>query len=68
MILKQVIDKKRVNQVSISLKIQCDVNAYLLCFQTFNKMPIPVSYELDYYNSLRFPFASLNKSLANVKK
>ena len=40
-------------------------NACLLYFQTFSKMPIPAVYEqpdrtLDYYKSLRFPFAPGN--------
>ena len=37
-------------------------NACLLYFQTFSKKPIPADYEqpdqtLDYYESLRFPYA-----------
>jgi len=40
-------------------------NACLLYFQTFSGMPIPAGYEqpdktLDYYKSLRFPFAPGN--------
>jgi alpha-glucuronidase len=40
-------------------------NACLLYFQTFSKMPIPAHYEqpdqsLEYYKSLRFPYAPGN--------
>jgi alpha-glucuronidase len=68
--LKQFIDKERFDQVNMLLKIQYDEavwwrNACLLYFQTFSKMPIPASYQqpdktLDYYKSLRFPFAPGN--------
>lgn len=69
-LLKQYIDKDRHEQIDMLLKIQYDEaiwwrNACLLYFQTFSKMPIPSIYEqpgktLDYYKSLRFPFAPGN--------
>lgn len=68
--IKQFVDKERFEQVSMLLKIQYDEavwwrNACLLYFQTFSKMPIPANYEqpgktLEYYKSLRFPFAPGN--------
>jgi alpha-glucuronidase len=67
---KSKIDEQRFNQVKMLLEIQIEEakwwrNACLLYFQTFSKMPIPSSYEqpdktLDYYKSLRFPFAPGN--------
>ncbi len=67
---KNKIDEQRFNQVKMLLDIQIEEakwwrNACLLYFQTFSKMPIPSSYEqpdktLDYYKSLRFPFAPGN--------
>lgn len=68
--LEPFVDKQRFEQVSMLLKIQHDEsiwwrNACLLYFQTFSKMPIPAQYEkpdktLEYYKSLRFPFAPGN--------
>jgi alpha-glucuronidase len=68
--LKQFTDKERFEQVTMLLKIQYDEavwwrNACLLYFQTFSKQPIPSNYQqpdktLDYYKSLRFPFAPGN--------
>ncbi len=67
---KNKIDEQRFNQVRMLLGIQADEakwwrNACLLYFQTFSKMPIPAGYEqpdktLEYYKSLRFPFAPGN--------
>ena len=67
---KNKIDDQRFNQVKMLLEIQIEEakwwrNACLLYFQTFSKMPIPSNYEqpdktLDYYKSLRFPFAPGN--------
>jgi alpha-glucuronidase len=67
---KGKIDDQRFNQVKMLLEIQMEEakwwrNACLLYFQTFSKMPIPSGYEqpdktLDYYKSLRFPFAPGN--------
>jgi alpha-glucuronidase len=68
--LKQFADKERFEQVKMLLKIQYEEaiwwrNACLLYFQTFSKLPIPANYQqpdktLDYYKSLRFPFAPGN--------
>ena len=65
--LNGLIDKERFEQVNMLLSIQEKEavwwrNACLSYFQTFSKMPIPAQYEkplhsLDYYKSLRFPFA-----------
>jgi alpha-glucuronidase len=68
--LQQFIDAARFNQVKQLLTIQAKEavwwrNACLLYFQTFSKMPIPSVYEqpdktLEYYKSLRFPYAPGN--------
>lgn len=68
--LKNDIDEERFNQVKMFLNIQeKDAewwrNACLLYFQTFSKMPIPSYVEkpdhtLEYYESLRFPYAPGN--------
>jgi len=68
--LKPFVDKQRFEQVRQLLNIQHQEaiwwrNACLLYFQTFSKMPIPAQYEkpdktLEYYKSLRFPFAPGN--------
>jgi len=68
--LKPLVDKQRFEQVRQLLDIQHQEaiwwrNACLLYFQTFSKMPIPAQYEkpdktLEYYKSLRFPFAPGN--------
>ena len=68
--VKAKVDADRFNQVKMLLQIQEDEavwwkNACLLYFQTFSKLPIPANYEqpnktLDYYKSLRFPFAPGN--------
>ncbi|MGF6930627.1 alpha-glucuronidase [Chitinophaga sp. W2I13] len=65
--LQPFVDPQRFEQVTMLLKIQQEEaiwwrNACILYFQTFNKMPIPAAYEqpgktLEYYKSLRFPFA-----------
>lgn len=67
---KNKTDEQRFNQVKMLLDIQIEEaiwwrNACLLYFQTFSKMPIPANFEqpdktLDYYKSLRFPFAPGN--------
>ncbi|MBL7740802.1 MAG: alpha-glucuronidase [Chitinophagaceae bacterium] len=64
------IDEERFVQVKQLLNIQLKEaiwwrNACLLYFQTFSRMPIPAGYEqpdrtLEYYKSLRFPFAPGN--------
>ncbi len=64
------IDEQRFREVSMLLDTQLEEakwwrNACLLYFQTFSKQPIPSNYEqpdktLDYYKSLRFPFAPGN--------
>ena len=64
------IDAQRFREVSMLLDTQLDEakwwrNACLLYFQTFSKQPIPSNYEqpdktLEYYKSLRFPFAPGN--------
>jgi alpha-glucuronidase len=68
--LEPFVDKQRFQQVTMLLKIQHDEavwwrNACLLYFQTFSQLPIPPQYErpdktLEYYKSLRFPFAPGN--------
>ena len=70
--MKQIskVDPQRYREVSMLLDIQLDEsiwwrNACLLYFQTFSKMPLPPGFEkpnqnLDYYKSLRFPFAPGN--------
>lgn len=68
--LAPFIDQQRFEQVSMLLKIQYGEsiwwrNACLLYFQAFSRMPIPAHYEkpgktLEYYKSLRFPFAPGN--------
>ncbi len=68
--LKKFMDKERFEQVKMLLQIQYDEaiwwrNACLLYFQTFSKMRIPANYEqpdltLEYYKSLRFPYAPGN--------
>lgn len=68
--LKQYVDTERYNQVKQLLGIQYEEavwwrNACLLYFQIFSKQPIPVTYEqpgrtLEYYKSLKFPFAPGN--------
>jgi alpha-glucuronidase len=65
--IKPYIDKERFEQVKMFLNIQeKDAewwrNACLLYFQTFSKMPFPAGYEkpdhtLEYYESLKFPYA-----------
>lgn len=68
--LEKYIDEERFKQVKMFLNIQEKEaewwrNACLLYFQTFSKKPIPAAYEqpdktLDYYKSLRFPYAPGN--------
>lgn len=68
--VKGMVDEERFRQVQMLLDIQVKEaiwwrNACLLYFQTFSKMPIPAQYEkpdqtLEYYKSLRFPFAPGN--------
>lgn len=68
--LKQYVDADRFEHVKQLLGIQYSEavwwrNACLLYFQTFSKMSIPSNYEkpdktLEYYKSLRFPFAPGN--------
>jgi alpha-glucuronidase len=68
--LRQFVDAARFNQIKQLLQVQYDEaiwwrNACLLYFQTFSKQPIPANYEqpdktLEYYKSLRFPFAPGN--------
>jgi alpha-glucuronidase len=68
--LKPFVDPERFSHVKQLLAIQREEaiwwrNSCLLYFQTFSKMPIPANYEqpektLDYYKSLRFPFAPGN--------
>ncbi|MEI9957316.1 MAG: hypothetical protein WDM90_13730 [Ferruginibacter sp.] len=68
--LQKFVDAQQFNQVKQLLNIQVKEaiwwrNACLLYFQTFSKMPIPANYEqpdktLDYYKSLRFPYAPGN--------
>ncbi len=64
------VDAQRFKEVSMLLNVQLEEakwwrDACLLYFQTFSKQPIPANYEqpaktLDYYKSLRFPFAPGN--------
>ncbi|MFN8253556.1 MAG: alpha-glucuronidase family glycosyl hydrolase [Ferruginibacter sp.] len=68
--VKEYVDAERFQQVSQLLAIQYKEavwwrNACLLYFQTFSKQPLPARLEqpdktLDYYKSLRFPFAPGN--------
>lgn len=68
--LEGLVDEERFRQVQMLLDIQVKEakwwrDACLLYFQTFSKMPIPPQYEqpdrtLEYYKSLRFPFAPGN--------
>ena len=68
--LKSFVDPERFSHVKQLLAIQREEaiwwrNSCLLYFQTFSKMAIPAAYEqpektLDYYKSLRFPFAPGN--------
>lgn len=68
--LEANIDRERFEQVKMLLEVQHKEavwwrNACLLYFQTFSKMPIPANYEkpdrtLEYYKSLRFPYAPGN--------
>jgi alpha-glucuronidase len=68
--LERFVDTQRFGQVKQLLSIQVKEavwwrNACLLYFQTFSKMPIPSVYEqpdktLEYYKSLRFPYAPGN--------
>jgi alpha-glucuronidase len=65
--LSGLIDKERFDQTKMLLSLQEKEavwwrDACLSYFKTFAKMPIPAQYEqplhsLDYYKSLRFPFA-----------
>ena len=65
--VKSSIDEERFQQVKMLLSIQEKEaiwwkDACLLYFQGFSKIPIPATVEtpqknLDYYKSLRFPFA-----------
>ncbi len=71
--LKNYVDKERFEQVKMLLAIQEKEavwwrNACLLYFQTFAKMPVPSNYEkpdhdLEYYKSLKFPYAPGNGGL-----
>jgi alpha-glucuronidase len=64
------IDKDRFEQVKMLLLVQEKEaiwwrNACVLYFQTHSKMPIPMGFEqpdksLDYYKSLKFPYAPGN--------
>jgi alpha-glucuronidase len=68
--MSQYIDNQRFTQVKMLLATQEKEavwwrNACLLYFQTFSKMPIPEGFEkpdrtLDYYKSLKFPYAPGN--------
>lgn len=68
--MKPFLDRQRFEQVRMLLDIQEKEavwwrNACLLYFQTFSGMPIPAQYEqpdksLEYYQSLRFPYAPGN--------
>lgn len=65
--LKGMIDGERFEQVAMLLAIQEKEavwwrNSCVLYFQTFSRQPLPAGYEkpghtLDYYESLRFPYA-----------
>jgi alpha-glucuronidase len=71
--LKNYVDTERFEQVKMLLSVQEKEavwwrNACLLYFQTFSKMPIRPNYEkpdhdLEYYKSLRFPYAPGNGGL-----
>jgi alpha-glucuronidase len=64
------VDEQRFKEVNMLLHIQVEEakwwrDACLLYFQTFSKQPIPPNYEqptktLEYYKSLRFPYAPGN--------
>ncbi len=68
--VKNYVDEERFNQVKMLLNIQEKEaewwrNACLLYFQTYSKQPIPSQYEtpdhtLEYYESLKFPYAPGN--------
>ncbi len=68
--LQRLVDEERFEQVKMLLSIQEKEavwwrNACVLYFGTFAKMPIPAGFEapdqtLNYYKSLRFPFAPGN--------
>jgi len=68
--LEKYVDKERFDHVNMLLNIQVKDaiwwrNACLLYFQTFSKMPIPAKFEqpdktLEYYKSLKFPYAPGN--------
>ena len=68
--MKKYVDGQRFNEVRMLLSIQEKEaiwwrNACLLYFQTFSKMPVPMQYEkpdhtLEYYESLKFPYAPGN--------
>ena len=70
--VKPFVDEQRFEQVKMLLRIQHDEaiwwrNSCLLYFQTYSNLPIPAQYEkpdktLDYYKSLRFPFAPGNSA------
>ncbi|MBN8877722.1 MAG: alpha-glucuronidase [Sphingobacteriales bacterium] len=65
--MQPFVDSQRFNQIDMLFQVQYEEalwwrNACLLYFQTFSSMPIPSQYEkpdktLEYYKSLRFPFA-----------
>lgn len=65
--MQPFVDPQRFEQIAMLMNVQYQEaiwwrNACLLYFQTFSKMPIPSNYEkpdrtLEYYKSLRFPFA-----------
>ncbi|SHL36067.1 alpha-glucuronidase [Chitinophaga jiangningensis] len=65
--LQAYVDQQRFHEVAMLLGIEHKEaiwwrNACLLYFQTFSRQPIPARYEqpstsLEYYKSLRFPFA-----------
>jgi alpha-glucuronidase len=67
---EKMVNKEQFNQVKQYLHIQVKDaewwrDACLLYFQTFSQMPIPAKYpqptkKLEYYKSLRFPFAPGN--------
>ena len=67
---QKFVDKERFEQVKMLLQVQEKEavwwrNACLLYFQTFSKMPLPRGAEqpdqtLEYYKSLRFPYAPGN--------
>lgn len=68
--MKNYFDAEEFDQVSQCLNIHVKDAAWwrdacLLYFKTISKMPIPANYEqpqqtLDYYKTLRFPFAPGN--------